>query len=273
MSISPFASILFRPSLLAAVLVAASLPSCAQSQPAPALGLSGSIGLGVASMPRYEGSPNRRTALAPDLSLSYRTADWGHVDLDRTGLGWTFVEQDLLRAGVLLGVDPGRKDHDVSGMDPAPGDDRLRGLGGIRASAEAGVTAGYGPVGLTYHKSLGQRGHRGAQLDLAAALPVPVTDALALSFNATVSWADQRYLQAYFGVTPEQSAASGYALYTPKAGLHKVDLGVGAEYKLQPTLKLIASAGVTMLGGDARNSPIVGKKTGAVGNVGLAYLF
>ncbi|SHM01343.1 Outer membrane scaffolding protein for murein synthesis, MipA/OmpV family [Rhizobacter sp. OV335] len=266
---------LFRPSLLAAALVATTLPSCAQSQtpPAPPLGLSGSVSLGVATMPRYEGSPNRRTLAAPDLSLSYRTADWGHVDLDHTGLGWTFFEQDAWRAGLLLTADPGRKDHDVTGLGPAPGDDRLRGMGEVRASAEAGVTAGYGPLGLSYRKSLGDRGHRGAQVDLGLSWPLPVTDAFVLSFNAGASWADQRYLQAYFGVTPEQSAASGYAVYTPKAGLHKADLGVGAEYTLQPTLKLRASAGVSALGGDAKNSPIVAKKTGASGYLGLAYLF
>lgn len=272
---SLIARTLFQPSLLAAALVATTLPSCAQSQtpPAPPLGLSGSVSLGVATMPRYEGSPNRRTIAAPDLSLSYRTADWGHVDLDHTGLGWTFFEQDALRAGLLLSADPGRKDRNVSGLGPAAGDDRLRGMGDVRASAEAGVTAGYGPVGLTYRKSLGQRGHRGAQVDLGVSWPVPLSDALALSLNAGASWADQRYLQAYFGVTPEQSAASGYAVYTPKAGLHKVDLGIGAEYQLQPDLKLKALAGVSALGGDAKNSPIVSKKTGATGYVGLAWLF
>jgi outer membrane scaffolding protein for murein synthesis (MipA/OmpV family) len=275
MPTSLIARTLFQPSLLAAALVATTLPSCAQSQtpPAPPLGLSGSLSLGVATMPRYEGSPNRRTIAAPDLSLSYRTADWGHVDLDHTGLGWTFFEQDALHAGLLLTADPGRKDRNVSGLGPAAGDDRLRGMGDVRASAEAGVTAGYGPLGLTYRKSLGQRGHRGAQVDLGVSWPVPLSDALALSLNAGASWADQRYLQAYFGVTPEQSAASGYAVYTPKAGLHKVDLGVGAEYALQSDLKLKASVGVSALGGDAKNSPIVSKKTGAIGYVGLAWLF
>jgi outer membrane scaffolding protein for murein synthesis (MipA/OmpV family) len=275
MSTPLIASLLFRPALLAAALVATTLPSCAQGQTpaAPPTGLSGSVSLGVATMPRYEGSPNRRTMAAPDLTLSYRTTDWGHVDLDHSGLGWTFLEQDAWRAGVLLTADPGRKDHDVTGLGFAPGDDRLRGMGDVRASAEAGVTAGYGPLGLSYRKSLGQRGHRGAQLDLGVSWPVPVTEAFALNFTAGASWADQRYLQSYFGVTPEQSAASGYAVYTPKAGLHKVDLGVGAEYTLQPDLKLRASAGVSALGGDAKNSPIVAKKTGASGYVGLAYLF
>jgi len=280
---------LLRPALFAVALASTTLPSCAQSQavqpaqpqtipPAaapqtPPLGLSGSVGLGVATMPRYEGSPNRRTALAPDLTFSYRTADWGHVDLDRNGLGWTFFDQYDLRAGVLLAGDGGRKDKNTSGADFASGDDRLRGMGDIRASAEAGVLLGWGPVGLTYRKSLGQRGHRGAQVDLSATLPIPVTDAFAISLSAGATWADQRYMQAYFGVTPEQSAASGYAVYTPRAGLRKVDLGVGAEYTLTPVVKLRATVGASTLGGDAKDSPIVARKTGAVGYVGLYYLF
>lgn len=280
---------LLRPVLLAATLASTTLPSCAQSQTAPPgepqalppaaapqtppLGLSGSVGLGVASVPRYEGSPNRRTALAPDLTFSYRTTDWGHVDLDRNGLSWTFYDRNDLRGGVLLTGDGGRKDKNTSGADFASGDDRLRGMGEIRASAEAGVLVGWGPLGLTYHKSLGQRGHRGAQVDLSATLPIPVTEAFAISLSAGATWADQRYMQAYFGVTPEQSAASGYAVYTPRAGLRKVDLGIGAEYTLAPAVKLRANVGASTLGGDAKDSPIVARKTGAVGYVGLYYLF
>lgn len=46
----------------------------------PTYGLSGRIGLGVATVPTYEGSPNRRTLAGPELTLSYRSRDWGTVE-------------------------------------------------------------------------------------------------------------------------------------------------------------------------------------------------
>ena len=63
----------------------------------PAYGLSGRIGLGVATVPTYEGSPNRRTLAVPDLTLSYRSHDWGTVELGQLGLFWNAVEAGRFR--------------------------------------------------------------------------------------------------------------------------------------------------------------------------------
>ena len=41
----------------------------------PAYGLSGSIGVGVSTVPAYEGIPNRRTLARAELTLSYRRCD------------------------------------------------------------------------------------------------------------------------------------------------------------------------------------------------------
>ena len=236
-------------------------------------GLSGSIGFGVVSTPRYEGSPNRRTLAGPDLSLSYNTRDWGSFEAGQNGLIWQAFNRGPFTAGLALGIDPGRKTKDTATADPTPGDKRLAGMGEIRSSAEAGVLLGYGPLSVLARKSLGKRGHEGAQVDVKAEWPFSVNDKLGLQVGANLSWADKNYTQAYFGVTPSQSSASGFKSYTPKAGLHKFDVSLGAEYALTEVWKLQTSVTLTQLLGDAADSPLVSKKNAASFAVGVGFAF
>ena len=82
---------------------AAALLAAAQTAPAQspskdaAYGLSGSVGVGVATLPTYEGSPERRSVVGPDLMLSYRSRDWGTVALGQRGLVWQAYEASGFR--------------------------------------------------------------------------------------------------------------------------------------------------------------------------------
>ena len=257
---------------LTAALLAYGCSAFAQES-APPLGLSGQVGVAAVSTSTYLGSPNRVTVPAPDLGLSYRTRDWGHIDLDgRSGLSWN-AEVGAFWGGVLLGVDPGRKERQPSGGFPVPGDARLKGMGDIRSSAQVGAMAGYGPVGAMVLKSVGSRGSEGAQFSLLARHAMPVGDRLTVTVDASATWADRKMMQAYFGVTPTQSAASGFAAYAPKSGLEKADLALGAEYKITDHWTVKGNIGATRLLGDARHSPIVSKPTVATVGAGVAYQF
>jgi len=260
-------------SITNATLLILCLPAAAEDA-SPRHGLSGSIGAAVAYLPTYAGSPNYYTALGPDLELTYRTQHWGHIDLGGNGapgLSWNF-EQGSLWGGVLLGVDPGRKEEKPSVAGQIPGDERLRGMGTIKLRAQPGVTVGYGPVGLTYLESIGHGGHS-SQFNLALMQALPLSDRFTLSLSAGATWSDRNYMQTYFGVTAQQSAASGFAVYTPKAGLQRVDVGVGAEFKLSASLKLKTQLGGSRLCRIAERSPIVAKPTSGVVSVGLSYVF
>jgi len=260
-------------SITSATLLILCLPAAAEEM-SSRHGLSGSIGLGVAYLPTYAGSPNYYTALAPDLELQYRTQHWGHIDLGGNGtpgLSWNF-EQGAFWGGVLLSVDPGRKEKKPSAVGQVPGDERLRGMGTIKLRAQPGVTVGYGPVGLTYLESIGRGGHS-SQFNLALTQALPLSDRFALSLNAGATWSDRNYMQTYFGVTAQQAAASGFTVYTPKAGLQRVDVGVGAEYKLSASLKLKTQLGASRLCSIAEHSPIVAKPTSGVVFAGLSYVF
>ena len=98
--------------VVASTFLALSPPAQAQSvSQEPAYGFSGRIGLGVAAMPTYEGSPNRRTLVGPELTLSYRSHDWGTVEFGQRGLFWNAVEAGRFRFSLVAQFDPGRKDR------------------------------------------------------------------------------------------------------------------------------------------------------------------
>lgn len=263
-----------RQAVLAATFLV--LSTLVQAQPVPqqpAPGLSGRIGLGVATVPTYEGSPNRRTLAAPDLTLSYLSRDWGSVELGQRGLIWNAVEAGGFRFALVAQFDLGRKDEDPPTLNPTPGDKRLAGMGNVRASTEAGVGIGYGPVMLVARQSLGERGHRGAQADLTVDFPWSVSDRLGLRFALGATWADRDYMQAYFGVTAAQAQATSFSAYAPASGLRKLEASVGAEYAMASRWKLQANVGFSRLGDDAAASPIVGRRHGASAALGVAHEF
>ena len=263
---------------LQAVLAAGVLTLCplVQAQPAPqepALGLSGRIGLGVASVPTYEGSPNRRTLAGPELMLSYRSRDWGTLEFGQRGLSWSPVEAGRFRFALVAQFDPGRKDSDPSTLSPTPGDKRLAGMGKVSSSTEAGVGIGYGPLMVVARQSLGERGAKGAQVDMGVDVPWPVSDRFALRFAVGATWADRDYLQTFFGVTSQQAQATSFAEYTPKAGCRKVEASVGAEVALASNWTLQANLGFTRLGDVAAASPLVGRRNASSAALAVAYAF
>jgi MipA family protein len=253
-----------------------SLSPLAQAQsvsPEPTYGLSGRIGLNVATVPTYEGSPNRRTLAGPELTLSYRSLDWGTVEFGQRGLIWNAVEAGRFRFALVAQFDSGRKDRDTTTLNPTPGDKRLAGMGNVQASAEAGVGVGYGPVMLVARQSLSERGSKGAQVDMTVEIPWSLSDRLGLRFAVGATWADRDTMQTYFGVTAAQAQATSFSAYTPKSGCRKVDASVGAEYAMASSWKLQANVGFTRLGDDAAASPLVGQRNGASAALGVAYEF
>jgi MipA family protein len=261
-----------------ALLAATFLALCplVQAQSAsqePAYGFTGRIGLGVATVPTYEGSPNRRTLAGPELTLSYRSRDWGTVEFGQRGLFWNAVEAGRFKFAVVAQFDPGRKDRDTSALNPTPGDKRLAGMGKVQSSTEAGVGIGYGPVMVVARKSLSERGAKGAQVDMTVEVPWSLSDRFGLRFALGATWADQDTMQTYFGVTAAQAQATSFSVYTPKSGCRKVDASVGAEYALASSWKLQANVGLSRLADDAAASPLVGRRNGASAALAVAYAF
>jgi MipA family protein len=91
--------------------------------------------------------------------------------------------------------------------------------------------------------------------------------------GVSASGAGDRYLQAWYGVTPEQSVASGYRVYTPSAGLR--DAGVSATYRIEinPQWAAFASSSASRLLGPAAESPLTTQRNGWALSAGIARRF
>jgi hypothetical protein len=81
-----------------------------------------------------------------------------------------------------------------------------------------------------------------------------------LSAGPGVTFANQEYMQTFFGVTSAQATRSVLAPYTPASGVSFVNVSVGATYLLSSRWFLGAHATAARLQGDAADSPIIADK-------------
>jgi MipA family protein len=246
-----------------------------------------SLGLFVTSSPEYEGGKKRVTSALPDFNLSYRTKDFGTfgVGSKSRGASWTIVDKEEYSFGIAIGGDAGRTDK-KDGTAFRPGSKRLLGLGEIKASAEFGVfghvVAGI-PINLQIMKGAGDgkadnkdfsiKGHGGTHAELGTEIPWKLNESLTLSFSSSVSWADKKYTQTYFGVTSAQAARSNFKEYNAKGGIKSVNFGVGLNYQFDKNWSANAGLTYSQLQGNAAKSPIIEKKGQPSALIGIGYTF
>jgi 2-polyprenyl-6-methoxyphenol hydroxylase-like FAD-dependent oxidoreductase len=94
-----------------------------------------------------------------------------------------------------------------------------------------------------------------------------------LTAGPSVTFANQRYMQTFFGIDANQAARSGYAEYILKGGVPLAGVSVGVEYELTSHWSLGARAALERLQGDAAKSPIVESKNQNVYGLFTLYRF
>lgn len=215
-------------------------------------------GVGVLSQPKYPGSGDRKTSVLPVLSANYGRYFIGAVPGAGTpaGIGAFLVQQPHWRLGVGLGgdLDKPRKESDSP---------RLTGLGDVSSTALGTVFASYndswGSLSGSVVTDLGGK-DQGTRASMDLEFEYSPMDKLTLSAGPGFTWADGKYTETFFGINAAQSARSGKAAYTAKAGLNSVRFGVGANYQLTSQWGLGARFTASSLRGDAADSPITEKK-------------
>ncbi len=246
-----------------------------------------SAGLGVVSLPEYEGARKRITSLAPDFNASYATDSWGTFGIGSksNGISWTIVDTHAYAFGLSLGAVQGRVDS-KDGTLFKPGSKRLKGMGEIKSTAEYGVfgrvNAGV-PLTFAFKKDSANGklntsdssfdGSGGSIIEFGAEIPWAINNNLGLSLSPNVVWADKKHHQTYFGVTAAQSAKSGFKTYTPSAGIKSMGLTLGGNYKIDNNWSVNTALHLNFLKGDAATSSLVQKKDQSLLFVGASYTF
>ncbi len=210
------------------------------------------LGAGALVRPTFEGSDRYFVSPVPLLSIIYNDT----ISLDTSGLN-AYWRKDGLQIGGGLTYNLGRFQGNNSVF--TQGDERLNGLGNIPAAAGLRAFANYklGPVvlGATLTKYLAE-GNNGLLFDGRVELPFQLGERTTLTGRLSATWADQSYMQTWFGVTPGQSITSGYAIYQAESGVKNVGLGINLRHRLGTNWILSADAGLVRLTGAAEYSPM-----------------
>jgi outer membrane protein len=252
------------------------------------------IGLGAQSAPLYDGARERRVSTLPVLQTEFSNG----VFISGMSAGMHLSAEPSMEYGPLVAVQPRRtesgSDDGIGGVDtlttkmtfappmlaarPAPGGNRLAGMDPIGARLQAG---GFFNYYLSEHLRLTSsllygsgNARKGATLTLGLQrVAAQLSPHHTVSLEAGVTLANRAHNEAFFGVTPEESARSGYLAYQPSAGLKDVHAGVRWNLALAPSWIVTSSLQASRLAGSTKDSPLVLRPTNLTVSTALAYRF
>ena len=241
-------------SRLAILAAAAGTLICSGAQAQSVSGLSFDVGAGLRYAPEYPGADRneaRPWLILRDLSFSPEPA-----------------------GAPADGFHFGPSANYVSARD-ADDDSDLRGLDKVDATVELGVKAGYrfGPTDAYAAVRKGLGGHRGVTGEFGLRHSTPLSDRLTLNSGLEARYGNDRYMDAYFGVTPAESAASGFAIYEPSGGISSVGASLELRYQATDTIAVLGQVRMSRLVGDAADSPVVQDRDQLSAGVGVVRHF
>lgn len=220
------------------------------------------VGGGAAFKPKYEGSDEYEVSPVPFVSAEF----FDMVTIDPTGIDVKVYETDPIQLDVKVGYDTGRDEDDS---------DNLRGMGDVDFGVTVGgkVTYEIGPVDLFVALDKTISGSDGLLVEAGAAVKAPISEHLILGAEASATFADENYMDSYFGVTAAQSSRSGHREYNPGAGIKSAGLTASATYLINASWAIRVQQSVDILLGDAADSPIVQEKLQSSSMLVVGYRF
>jgi outer membrane scaffolding protein for murein synthesis (MipA/OmpV family) len=233
------------------------------------------IGLGAGIRPDYEGSNDYKP-----FPIGFARVWWDEgYDIELRGtessgsavrLSANVIPSNDFELGPVLQYRISRDEVHSGRVDALDGPD-----GTFEAGAFAAYTPGPWRIGATYTYDVGGE-YDGGLLELAGGWQDKLTDLVSLGFSVASTWASNSYMSNYFGVTPADSALTGFDAYDADAGFKdvggRVTLGIGGQE--WDGWKIFGSASYFRMIGDAEDSPIVddaGDANQFFGGVGVAY--
>jgi outer membrane scaffolding protein for murein synthesis (MipA/OmpV family) len=227
------------------------------------------LGLAAELQPAYSGSRAYRVEGGPDINFYYH--DQFFISTG-DGIGYNVLRGDHFQVGVAMAYDLGRK----VAQDYA----NLHGMGDI---SPAPVGKLYGTVVLSKKFPLILRvdarqyigGDQGAVGDIAVYTPLPGSSRTFVMFaGPSLTLATHHYMQVLYGVTPQQSAASGHPVYDIlHDGTTAAGVGFSATKFLGEHWLLNLDGAIDDLRGKSARSPIVEKADQHIVVLSLNYFW
>ena len=236
----------------------------------------GAVGLVMDYKPAFSGSNDKR--IRPHLAGFLRygrftiTGAGGFTtsrldDVER-GLDAELVRRAGLRVNLALRVDQGRRESTNA---------QLAGMGNIRPTVrtrlnlrtEPAPNWGLGLAGSV--DSLGRGGGYSVDAGISRTFIIDARQRISLGAGLTLGGA--RYMQTWYGVSEQQSAASGYPVYKAGAGLRDVGTSVTWRIEVNPQWAGFTSLGIGRLLGPAADSPLTRQRSSVSLTAGIARRF
>lgn len=229
-----------------------------------------SLGAGLDYVPKFPGSDGHKILPLPFVAASYGRFFFGAFPgaASLAGVGMNLYRDRHWRLGAALSAGLAeRKESD---------DPRLRGLGDVDRTASAGLALAYTQdwyvLGASALTDILNRGH-GTLVTFNALGRHRASDRLTLFGGPGLTWADARYTRTFFGVSADQSAASGLPEFGTHPGFNSARLGLGAGYRIDERWSALGFASLSALLGDAVNSPITESRSQYFLGVAVFYRF
>jgi len=256
-------------SALALALALAPAPVAAVEDvatPAPASrpAFEGALGLQVGNAPQYLGSDLRTTALRPGIYLR-----WGRFSISTAGnlrnrydddvlrgFGAELLRSDDWRVQFGLRIDHGRQasdSSDLAQLDEVEPTLRSRLSTTWRFEPDWQLGAGWSA------DVLGRGG--GSVVDLSIERDIRLSPRSRLSVGAGLSWADQRYMAARFGISPAAAERSGLPAYAPGAGWRDMGFSLHLRTDIDRQWSVWGTASLSRLLGPTIDSPLTRQVT------------
>jgi len=224
------------------------------------------LGTAAEAQPAYAGSQAYRVQGGPVINIQYKDIAFATTG---DGVGYNFLRGDHYNFGAALAYDFGRPErYDY---------DNLRGMGDIAPAAVAKLFGSYVlskkfPLILRVDARQLIGGANGAVGDVGVYMPLPGSSKKFVMFaGPSITFATHRYLQSEFGVTPQQSLASGHPVFDPHAGTEAVGVGFSATRFLTDHWLLNLDSAISKLKGSPDVSPVTESSTQRVIALSVDY--
>lgn len=237
------------------------------------------LGSTIERAPPYPGAGFGRLTLRPvamlkvgrwRLSTSRGTGLYGFANEGAgSGASTELVDAGRWRLGVSFRYDSGRKASESPLLTGLPDIERtLRG----RLYAHRDLSKRWSVNTSLSQDLLGRGGGAMARVGVGYRQPFVWADRpWEWSVHASTGWADRTHLQTRYGITAEQSAASGLPAFEARAGM--LDAGTGATLTaaVAPSWVAFTTVGTSRLLGDAAQSPLTVQAGQTRWAMGLVY--
>lgn len=217
----------------------------------------GFVGLGVGSVPDYEGSDNNEGTIAPFGRYNWASGRYislgGTANAERAArLKLNVLTRDTAwEFGPVLQYRLKRDDVDNNKVD------RMK---EVDAATEAGAFLGWKldrlSLSTTYVTDISGE-HDGDVWYFNGYYAIPVDERFKLALGAHMTWASDDYMETYFGVNSADAARSGFPQYKASSGIKDSGLSVIGQYKFNQSWGMAAVVNYTRMLNDAEDSPLV----------------